>query len=184
MNKYCDAFKLPLKTISKKPLHFVCWLLMIFILGLLPFWFGLIKGISEYNSFCYISQYLHNKSLVAFSILILANGLATSYLATKSGMTDLTAGVRGNVAVVGLILMLVNASTLSFKPEYEFLHRINVFQIILFVISSVFAAYLYCFRESDWEEPAIKIVEQENAVVEDLTKDVATVSQDKSGISV
>lgn len=182
MKKYCYLFKLPLITISKKPLHFIQWLILVVVIGLLPFWFALLKNLDDENSFSSLSIYLFHKGLAMYSIAILSNGLAAAFLASKSGMSDNSIGVRAISNTICIFLLLLNTGVLFLKPSQYLFSGVNITQLIFCILAILSASYVYCFRESDWEKSADTFRDEDDAATQDLDEEASMVTKDKDGV--
>lgn len=179
-----QAFKLPLRTITNKPLYFVFWLVVLSFFGLLPLWFSLVKGFTVSTFYCEWGLYLHNKGLVTFSIVILASSLANAFLAKESGMTDDTAAVRAISSVVCIFILIFNTFLLSLPSSYEVYDKTNYLQLLLFVVSYLLAIYMFCFKDSKWEESADSVRQQDDEGTKKLDMKASDVTEDKSGVRV
>ncbi len=178
------SYSLPLNTIKNKPLFFLNWLGALTLFGLLPLWFSLFDGYMENSLFCAWSKYLHSKALITFSIVLLANGLASLALAKKSGLTDETVVVRSSVNNLCIFLLLVNAWFLSSSPSFDVHDKKNSIQLILFILSFLLSIYLYCFKDSQWEESADVVREKDDKATKKLDQEASNVSVDKNGVRV
>ncbi len=176
------AFTEPLASIKTQPLQFSVWWLIANIVGLTGIWLPLFLGWYRGNpNGPSLEGLIASGALATFSIVILADGIATS-LATKGGINHTAAGIRGVAGALALIVVLLDTALVFAgisltKDEHPHIG----FQIFLTVIAILLASYLYCFRSSDWEKSVEEIKEKEDKEVAALGANASAKTNDGSG---
>lgn len=185
MKKVFNTLALPLELIRKEPLQFSVWWIVAIILGLSGFWLPLLlRSVSNGNWFTFYEGYLKAGNFASFSIVILADGIATTLVAVNAGRNIIAAGIRGLMGVFALILALINVGILVSTSNGELSTAFIVFQFIVTLITIFVASYLYCFRSSEWEKSVGDVKKEEDKEVENLGKSANKMNADDSGVKL
>lgn len=183
MKKIFSNLSLPLELIRKEPLQFSVWWIVAIVLGLSGFWLPLLlHSVSDGNVCLFYQEYLKSKSFASFSIVILADGLATTLVAVNAGRNITAAGIRGIVGIMALLLTIINVGILFSTTTSETTSGFQTFQIIITIIAVFTASYLYCFRSSEWEKSVGDIKKEEDKEVEDLGRSAKRINTDNTGV--
>jgi hypothetical protein len=175
-------FAEPLASIRAQPLQFAVWWIVANVVGLsgiwLPLWLDWYRGSSQGPSFAVL---VASGSLATFSIVLLADGIATS-LATKGGLNFTAAGIRGVAGACALLVVLLDSALIfaGLSPSKDDHPRIG-FQIFLAIVAIALASYLYCFRSADWEKSVEQVKETEDREVKQLSEAANLKTSDGSG---
>lgn len=183
MKKLFCYFAEPLDLIKQQPLQFTVWWIVAMLLGLAGFWLPLLLRYARDGSHSqFFDCYIRGGNLASFSIVILADGLATTLVAVNAGRNFTAAGIRGLVGVFALILMMLNVAVLVYSDQGQVSFGFVIFQSTLTILAILSASYLYCFRSSEWEKSVGDIQKQEDKEVEHLAKVAASKTADDTGV--
>lgn len=184
-NKIKNDFCEPLSTITKQPYHFMCWLLVAIVLGLLSLWITMFSSyINETNLSIAYGDFLKGKNLATFSIVILAEGIAGALLSLNSGKSDSAVGVRAIAGILCIIILVFLSLVVFTSPSAEPFSNINKMQLIFSVLAVILAIYMYCFRSSEWEKSADDVRKKDDDNVAELEDAAAKKSVDNNGVSL
>jgi hypothetical protein len=182
MKKFFVPFLMPLITIKNEPHQFVAWWLIAIFIGLIGLWFPMILAYFNNQSYAAIyGQFLSSKGLAIFSTIILADALAGLILAIKSGLNPITAGIRGLTSVICLIFLLLSILVAVSNTNSDISSRVNIYQFLVCVIAILLASYMYSFRNSDWEEGAHTVQENDDKSTENITESASTTNEALDG---
>jgi hypothetical protein len=185
MNKVLNSLALPLELIQREPLQFTVWWIVAIILGLSGFWLPLLlHSVLDGSWYMYFEGYLKAGSLASFSIVVLADGIATTLVAVNAGRNLVAAGIRGLIGVFALLLTLINVAILVVPTNGKLSAGFVIFQFIITVITIITASYLYCFRSSEWEKSAGDVKKEEDREVDNLGKSANLRTADDTGVKL
>lgn len=183
MNRLVSYLAEPLRLIRQQPLQFTVWWIVAIFLGLSGFWLPLLLHyVRDGTHVQFFDSYLRAGSLASFSIVILADGLATTLVAVNAGRNITAAGIRALMGVFALILAFVSVAVLVFPKDGQVSFGFVLFQFILTFLSILSASYLYCFRSSEWEKSVSDLKKEQDKEVENLAKRAASKTSDDTGV--
>jgi hypothetical protein len=185
MRKFFSNFSEPLNLIREQPLQFTVWWIVAIFFGLAGFWLPLLLEFVKAGSPNQVFQnYIKSGNLASFSIVILADGLATTLVAVNAGRNVTAAGIRGLIGVAALILFIINVGVLSATHIENISWSFVAFQFIIASLAILSASYLYCFRSSEWEKSVGDVKQQEDEEVDKLSQTAASQSADETGVKL
>jgi hypothetical protein len=181
----------PLEYINEKPFHFLTWAVVAIVLGLSGVWLPtLLAYVRGKNAIDVLMNCVNGGGLAAFSVVLLADGIASAMVADKvdTSSSRTATGVRGFISSLAILVVvvqvgvmgIVQAVTDSAYPSYNF-------QVIVTAIAIFLACYLYCFRSDKWPELiefAAEAAKKEAVEVKDISETAATITKDKDGNKV
>lgn len=183
MIKYLSHFAEPLRLIRYEPLQFTVWWLVAIVLGLSGFWLPLIlRFFGDGTHRVFFDSYLKAGNLASFSIVILADGLATTLVAVNAGRNITAAGIRGLTGVFALIIAFISVAVLIVPPSNHISTTFVAFQFVVTFLAILSASYLYCFRSSEWEKSVGDVKKEQDEEVEKLAKVAAAKTSDDAGV--
>ena len=146
---FTDVFR-PLKAFGddKSRSAFICWFLIAFIFGTFAFWMPLVSAwyLNKDVSVAF-GEGILAKELLIFGIIILADGLGTAMSAMGTGKDDITAGIRGKIGVMALVVIVIDIVLYSITPSgIPVTKRIVETHLLFVFLSAVMAIFLYCLR--------------------------------------
>lgn len=182
-----DIFR-PLKAFGddKSRSAFICWFLIAFIFGTFPFWMPLLSAwyLNKDVSVAF-GEGILAKELLIFGIIILADGLGTAMSAMKTGKDDITAGIRGKIGVLALLVIVINIVLYSVTlPGIPVTKRIVATHLLCVFFSGIMAVFLYCLRNDSWENSAEQVVEGNKTDVARLSQDAKNTTKTNEGIAL
>ena len=182
MREFLKKLGEPFASIKANPLQFAVWWIVANVVGLAGFWLPL--GVQWYRggaASLTIVDLVASGSLATFSIVILADGIATS-LATVGGLNPTAAGIRGLAGALALLVVVIQGVILSAGMSLTSEDHPHIWVSIGLTLSAIIlASYLYCFRSSEWEKSVEQIKEQEDKEVGDLGASAAEKTDDGAG---
>ncbi len=182
MKKFFSDFAQPLSVIWKKPHQYLVWWLVAMFVGLASFWLPFIlRYLVDGTQMQFTREYFKSGSMASFSIVILADGLATCLVVANSGRNHVTAGIKGILGVTTLILVVLNVGILALSAFNISSHGLHIVQLLITLLSILTASYLYCFRDPSWEKTVGDVQEEENEEVDNLGRTATQTSADESG---
>jgi len=184
MKEFTDDFQKPFTSIKKRPRQFTAWFIIAIVLGSAGFWLPLFlvwyRGVPVDPIFV---QLIEAGTLASFSIVILADGVATT-MSVVGGSNVTAAGIRGQAGACALILLILQAVVLcSGLSPHEGDHPKYVLQELFAFLAILLAAYLYCFRYSDWEKSCADVKEKEEEEVDKMKVAAENKKTDGSGVA-
>jgi hypothetical protein len=184
MKKVVNYFASPLELIRQEPLQFSVWWIVAIILRLSGFWLPiLLHWIIDDTWYKYFEVYLTTGHLASFSIVILADGIATTLVAVNAGRNVTAAGIRGLIGVFALILAFINVAILV-CPITKLSNGFIYFQVVITLFAIFMSSYLYCFKSSEWEKSVGDIKKEEDKEVENLGKSAKSITADNAGVKL
>ena len=128
-------------------------------------------------------QLVESGALASFSVVILADGIATS-MSAIGGSNMAAAGIRGQAGAGAIILLMLQAVILynELSPR-DGEHPKHVVQILLTVFAIGWASYLYCFRFPDWEKTCAEVKKEEEDDVEKMKNAAQNKANDGKGVA-
>jgi hypothetical protein len=176
----------PFKSIADQPYHFIAWLLIAYALGTAGFWLPLFllysKGLLTNQTYTAV---LNAGNLASFSVVILADGVATLLFAKGTGSNTVAQGIRGIAGALAIILILIQVLVLSDAHNTSNSRHISsTIQISLAIIAMLIATYLYCFRFPVWEKGVGELKEEEDKEVSHLAEAANARSADDTGVKL
>ncbi|MEW5804996.1 MAG: hypothetical protein AB1847_23160 [bacterium] len=186
MKKFFANVSEPLDLIKQQPLQFTVWWFVAIVFGLAGFWLPLlVEALKESGSPWQVFQNnLKGGNLASFSVVILADGLATVFVAVNAGRNITAAGIRALFSVVALLLFVTNVVVLGISHSSDVPTKFIVFQFIITGLAIILASYLYCFRSTDWEKSVGEVRVTQDKEVEKLAKDATAISKDDKGVKL
>ncbi len=180
-----DDFKKPFATIKKQPLQFVVWCFIANVLGLSGFWLPVFlawyRG-ADVNAV--YTQVIQTGTLASFSMVILADGIATT-LSVFGGSNITAAGIRGLAGAGALLLLILQGGILyAGLSPHAGEHPKYVIQMMFTALAILCAAYLYCLRFPDWEKSCAEAKAEQDTEVEDLEKAATEKKDDGTGVGL
>jgi hypothetical protein len=164
-------------------LQFTVWWIVAIFLGLSGFWLPLLLHyVRDGTHVQFFNGYLRAGNFASFSIVILADGLATTLVAVNAGRSITAAGIRGLMGVFALILAFVSVAVLIIHSEGQPSVGFVLFQFALTFLAILSASYLYCFRSSEWEKSLDAAKKEQDEEVENLAKTAAAKTSDDTGV--
>ncbi len=183
MSKLINYLAEPLRLIRLEPLQFTVWLIVAIFLGLSGFWLPLLLHyVRDGSHIQFLDSYVRAGNLASFSIVILADGLATTLAAVNAGRNITAAGIRGLMGVFALILSFVSVAVLVLPNDGQVSFGFVLFQFALTTLAVLSASYLYCFRSSEWEKSVGDVTKEQDQEVENLAKTAASKTSDDTGV--
>ena len=194
--RYFKPVAAPLGYIEEKPFHFVTWALVALVLGLSGVWLPTLLAAVRGRSMCdFLFSAVNGGALAAFSVVLLADGIATAIVAEKNisekqenSSRPTAIGIRGMITIIAIILVVVQVGVMGIvQPVLHATYFTYNFEILVTWISIILASYLYCFRSEKWEqviEDAAATVAKENEEISDLSEEASARSSDGGGIKI
>lgn len=182
-----EIFRKPLKYIKDQQLQFVVWIMVVVLFGLAGIWMpALFTYLQNGDASRVVINHFVAGSFASFCVVILADGLATTMTAIRSGINITSAGMRGFVGIFSVLLIVVNVGILSSSDvsKTSMTSAYIVFQASILMLSVVAAIYLYCFRSSDWEKDVDEIVNEENERIKRIKTGAISDTSDSSGVKL
>jgi uncharacterized membrane protein len=176
----------PLELIRQQPLQFAVWWIVAVLFGLAGFWLPLlVESLKDAGCPSQIFQNnLRGGNLASFSVVILADGLATMFVAVRAGQNLTAAGIRGLLSVLALLVFITNVVMLGVTHSADVPTKFIVFQFIITFLAIGLSSYLYCFRSSDWEKSVGEIRTIQDNEVTKLGKEATSKTQDDKGVKL
>lgn len=176
----------PIASIKARPFQFIVWIIVAIILGLSGFWLPpLLIHFKGEDAILAVQNYVFAGGLASFSIVILADGIASNLVAVKAGSNITAAGIRGIAGSLALILVFIQVGVLIAESIGNNNNHISIyFHFFMTALAVVISSYLYCFRFPDWEKGVEKVKEEEDQEVEDLGKSAKNKTADEEGIKL
>lgn len=171
MKTFVEHLREPLVTIKHEPYQFYTWLFVIFVFGLAGVWMPYIyQWLKDQNGNVILLNHIRNGSLASFGVVILADGLASTMIAVNAGLTKATAGIRGLIGAIAVLLIMINVSTLiqSDPLSVTMTGYYILFQLSILLLTTVIAIYLYCFKTNTWEKSAEDMYREEDKQVNEI----------------
>ena len=187
MKEYLLQLNEPFSSIKSRPFHFVVWLIVAIVLGLAGFWLPplLLAFFKDGNASIAIENYVYAGGLASFSIVILADGIASNLITVKAGSNLTAAGIRGIAGSIALILVFIQVGVLIIESVSNTENHISIyFHLFMTFLAIIISSYLYCFRFPDWEKGVEKVREEEDKEVEDLGSSAKNKTADEEGIKL
>lgn len=194
--QYMRPVAAPFSYIEEKPFHFLTWALVAIVLGLSGVWLPTLLSACRGSSMCdFLFNSVNGGSLAAFSVVLLADGIATAIVADRaisersSNKSRPTAtGIRGMITIVAIILVVVQVGVMGIvQPVLHPSYFTYNFEILATWGAIILACYLYCFRSEKWEqviEDAAAAVAKENEEISDLSEEASSRQTDGGGIKI
>ena len=194
--RYFKPVVAPLSYIEERPYHFVTWAFVALALGLSGIWLPTLLCRMHGKSMCdFLFNSVNGGGLAAFSVVLLADGIATAIVAEKTlseknnGEPRPTAtGVRGMISIFAVILVVIQVGVMGFvQPTSDAPFFTYNFEVCITWLAIILACFLYCFRSDNWEqliEDAAMAVTKENEEVDDLSAEASTRKSDGGGIKI
>lgn len=181
----------PLRIIMRRPGPFLCWVLVLFIFGTFGFWGPLFRAMSNVNSgdealsnlYSAFGESILNRELLAFGIVILADGLGTLMSYMAAGMNNRSGDVRGIIGVFALFAFFLNTLIYSYTNT-KLTISIVILHVAIFIFSSVMAILLYCLRTNDWERSVDELAEDDEREVLTLERQAKNARSTADGVSL
>ncbi|HTQ62264.1 MAG TPA: hypothetical protein VMI32_18710 [Candidatus Solibacter sp.] len=176
----------PLNSIRAQPYQFAVWWVVANIFGLAGFLLPLFLGwMLSKDSYLVFLAAVRSGSLAAFSIVLLAEGIASALVAEGAGSNLVAAGLRGLVSVFALLVAGVQVVFLVVQGmTTDGSTPAPVAQVVLTGTAILVASYLYCFRFASWEKGVGAQVETENKELKSLVDSAKKLTHDDTGVSL
>ncbi len=176
----------PLNSIAEQPYQFVVWWVVANVLGLagflLPIFLSWTRSGLTHDVYLAL---VRGGSLASFSVVLLAEGIASALVAQGAGSNPVAAGLRGLVSVVALMVVMVQVAFLVVQSEItNGLMPSPTSQIFVTLIAIACASYLYCFRFASWEKGVESVREEDDQAVQDLAKSAQGATTDDKGVKL
>jgi Ca2+/Na+ antiporter len=196
VRRYLRPVAAPLSYIEEKPYHFATWALVAVILGLSGVWLPTLLAAVRGTSMCdFLFNSVNGGALAAFSVVLLADGIATAIVADKNisekqpdASRPTATGIRGMITVAAIILVVVQVGVMGIvQPMLHASYFTYDFEILVTWAAIILACYLYCFRSEKWEqviEDAAATVAKENEEVSDLSDEASARQSDGGGTKI
>lgn len=160
----------PLNSIKDQPYQFAVWFIVANVFGLagflLPILFCWTRSKDTHAVF--ISS-IKAGTLASFSVVLLAEGIASALVAIGAGKNVVAAGIRGLISVLALLVAMIQVGLLVVQSLItdESIPS-PIFQVCVTLAAILFASYLYCFRFGAWEKGVESIREEDDNAVTKL----------------
>ena len=171
----------PLNVIREQPYQFVVWWIVANIFGLAGFLLPLLlrasRGEKTHDVFIGL---IKANSLASFSIVLLAEGIASALVAIGVGKNIIAAGLRGLISVLALGVVMIQVGILvmqSAGPTEPI--PSPTLQLLVTVAAILVASYLYCFRFGSWEKGVDSVQKDDDEAVANLEKSANATSVDE-----
>lgn len=155
--------------------------------GLSGFWLPLLLLSQRGGATDVAFQNLMNAgSLAAFSLVLLADGVAATLVVVGGGSNLNAAGIRGLAGFFALLVAVIQVGVLVVEntmTQHD-AHTSYTFQFVITGIAVLLASYLYCFRSPSWEKGVNKVKEEEDQQVTELGKEAESKSADEMGVKL
>jgi hypothetical protein len=194
--RYLKPVVAPLSYIEEKPFHFVTWGFVALVLGLSGVWLPTLLSPIRGKSMCdFLLNSVNAGGLAAFSVVLLADGIATAIVAEKNiseknnnQPRPTATGVRGMISISAIILVVIQVGVMGVVPPVSVAPYFTFyFEVIVTAAAIILACFLYCFRSDNWEqliEDAAVAVEKEKMDVEDIIEEASGRKSDGGGIKI
>jgi hypothetical protein len=185
MGKLTQQISEPFSSVSDRPWHFFTWWFVANIFGLAGFWLPILLvwgGGGAAAASKTFRDLVYAGTLASFSVVLLADGIASVLIVVGGGSNITAAGMRGLVGCVAFLLASVQVGVLVFAHSgADLSHPSASFQIILTALAIALASYLYCFRFPSWEKDVNEVKEKEDREVNGLGVSAQRKSTDGEG---
>jgi hypothetical protein len=186
MRKTIKQFAGPLSSISDRPVHFCVWWSVVICLGLAGFWLPILLAKTGGGDARAVFQTLvYAGTLASFSVVLLADGIASILIVVGAGSNIKAAGMRALVGCAALVLAVIQVGVLVFAHSGEGTQHTSVSAQLLFTgLTVVVATYLYCFRFPSWEHDVAEVKEKEDKEVNKLSQSAEEQHTDEGGTTL
>jgi hypothetical protein len=173
----------PFSSVSKQPWPFCVWWLVAIVVGSAGFWLPILLvwqggGAADET----LRLLVYAGTLASFTIVLLADGVASLLGVVGAGSNIAAAGMRGLAGGVAILLVLVEVGILGFTHAGGSSSHTSVgFQLFLAVLAITLASYLYCFRFPAWEPDVDDVKEKEDKEVKGLSASARRKASDEEG---
>jgi hypothetical protein len=186
MKTFRKHLQFPLNVVREQPYQFAVWWIVANVFGLsgllLPVLFNLSRGKSSCD--IWVSA-LRAGTFYSFGVVLLAEGIAATAVAVKSGTSLVSAGLRGLVSVLAFGLALIQVAFLAMQTMVtDGSIPSGAFTASLTALTILCASYLYCFRFVSWEKGVREWLKKEEQDVEKLKKSAAGENKDDEGVKL
>jgi len=187
MKTFVENIREPLVAIKHEPYQFYTWLFVIIAFGLAGIWMPYIfqcfnKGDGE----SVLINHINAGSFASFGVVILADGLASTMIAVNAGLTKVTAGIRGFVGAISILLIMINVATLiQSNPLRENVSWAYIlFQLSILTLTLIASIYLFCFKSNSWEKSAEDMYKEEKEQVDEINSHADQLITDDDGVKL
>lgn len=179
-----NLFLEPLNVIRDHPVSFMAWLMVILFIGLAGFWIQLAISIGTWSiSGAEIARIINSSHFTSYSIVILAEGIASGFLAVGASSNDVSAGMRTIIVVLAIVLVSISVGFMTAEDvTFGSARILPVTKVLLAIFAISVASYLYCFRFPEWEKQVGEVKEKEDKEVGELGKRAQSISSDDEGV--
>ena len=185
MKNVLNNFFAPLDLIRQEPLQFSVWWIVAMVLGLSSFWLPLLlHAVGDGAWYSFFEEYLKGGNFASFSIVVLADGIATTLVTVNAGRNITTAGIRGLINVFALLLAFVNVAIFILPYKNPLSIKYVLFQFLITFITIATASYLYCFRSSEWEKSVEDVKKKEEKEILDMGRSANARTSDDKGVKL
>jgi hypothetical protein len=183
MGRLMQQFTEPFSSISDRPLHFLVWSFVSIIFGLAGFWLPVLLALTGGGAASQTFRSLvYAGTLSSFSIVLLADGIASALIVVNAGSNITAAGMRAFVGCGAVLLVVVEVGVLVFAySNGGSTHTSVTFQLFLAAAAIALASYLYCFRSPSWETDVADVKEKEDKEVAGLSLSAEEKATDEGG---
>lgn len=183
MGKLVQQLAEPISSIRNQLWSFRVWLIVVIGFGLAGLWvptiLALATGRSAVDMF---TALVYGGTLASFSIVLLADGIASAMNVVGAGSNSVAAAMRALVVIAAIFLVLLEAVVLESTHLGGAPAQVSVlFQVVLMILSVGLASYLYCFRFPRWEKGVAEVKEKEDREVESLGESAQAKDTDEGG---
>lgn len=182
-----EEFKKPLKHIKDQQLQFIVWIVVLVFIGLSGVWMPtLFTFLSDGHYSDIFIKNIVAGSFASFCIVILSDGLATTLTSIKAGINITSAGIRGFIGIISILLIIINVGILSSPGMTNNIITFKwiFFQMVILLLSIFTAIYLYCFRSNEWEKDISAETEAEEARMREMQRTAKTDKTDRDGVKI
>lgn len=177
----------PIRSIRNQPYQFVVWWLVANVVGLAGIWLPLvILYFSERPVYAAFQNIVNAGSLASFSVVILAEGVASNLVARKTGSSITAVGIRALFSIIAFTLALIPVGVLIAQHVSSDGANVSIrFQVSFTVLIILLASYLYCFRFPAWGEQDVDYIRnKEDKDVRELAEEAESKKTDAAGVKL
>jgi hypothetical protein len=186
MNPLTKSLYEPIKSIKDRPFHFVTWWLVANVIGLAGFWLPLlVLYCTGKPSDLIFERLIQAGTLASFSIVILADGIATSLVTFGAGSNVTALGIRAVITILAIIIAIIQVAFIAAEhTQTGGVHVFISFHLVFTGLAILCATYLYCFRFPSWEKGLAEMSREEDQEVNNLAKEAESKSADAKGVKL